>query len=181
MTVANSGYLYRSNPTGFPSGTSPRTLETWFKKTDGNTAGEEAVGYGNNTASGDRFAVYFGSGAVYAENQNDSRSFPWSNDGNWHYIALVLPAGGSKTSDILMYLDGVAQSASGGSLTLATSTADFVVGTIAGAHGNAGFNGLVDEVRVSNTARSADWIATEYNNESVPTAFLTLGGLQTSP
>src|SRR6201995_6116304 len=23
----------------------------------------------------------------------------WSNDGNWHHVALVLPSGGSKTSD----------------------------------------------------------------------------------
>src|SRR5262249_38065523 len=120
VTVANSAYMYRSNPTGFPSGTSPRTLETWFKKSDGNTAGEEIVGYGNNTVNGDRFAVYFGSGALYVETRNDGRGFSWSNDGNWHHIALVLPSGGSKTSDVLMFLDGVLQSASGGSLTLAT-------------------------------------------------------------
>src|SRR4029077_18388682 len=34
-----------------------------------------------------------------------------------------------------------------------------------GALGNS-FIGTIDEVRVSNVARSADWIATEYNNQN---------------
>src|SRR5439155_26745842 len=31
-----------------------------------------------------------------------------------------------------------------------------------------GFSGSIDEARVSTVVRSADWIATEYNNESYP-------------
>lgn len=37
------------------------------------------------------------------------------------------------------------------------------------------FNGSIDEVRISSTARSADWIATEYNNQSDPSNFYDLG------
>ena len=37
------------------------------------------------------------------------------------------------------------------------------------------FAGSVDEVRVSQIARSADWIATEYNNEYSPSTFYSLG------
>jgi hypothetical protein len=36
------------------------------------------------------------------------------------------------------------------------------------------FDGTLDEVRISNTARSADWIETEYNNQSDPTGFYTV-------
>ena len=36
-------------------------------------------------------------------------------------------------------------------------------------------NGLLDEFRVSNIARSADWIKTEYNNQSSPSTFYTMG------
>jgi hypothetical protein len=43
------------------------------------------------------------------------------------------------------------------------------------------FDGLLDELRVSNTARSADWIATEYNNQSNPSAFLSVGTQQSAP
>src|SRR3989338_4481687 len=38
------------------------------------------------------------------------------------------------------------------------------------------FDGIVDEVRVSNTNRSADWIATEYNNQSSPSTFFSVVG-----
>lgn len=40
-----------------------------------------------------------------------------------------------------------------------------------------GFNmrGAIDEVRFSNTTRSADWIATEFNNQSDPTRFYSYG------
>jgi hypothetical protein len=37
------------------------------------------------------------------------------------------------------------------------------------------FKGAIDEVRVSNIARSADWIKTEYNNEDNPSTFYRLG------
>jgi len=38
------------------------------------------------------------------------------------------------------------------------------------------WDGQIDEARVSNIARSADWIATEYNNQSSPSTFYVLGG-----
>lgn len=40
------------------------------------------------------------------------------------------------------------------------------------------FNGAIDEVRISDIARSADWIKTEYNNQNNPSAFYSLGSEQ---
>ena len=37
------------------------------------------------------------------------------------------------------------------------------------------FSGSIDEVRLSYTARSADWIKTDYNNQSSPGTFITMG------
>jgi hypothetical protein len=37
------------------------------------------------------------------------------------------------------------------------------------------FNGLIDEVRVSNVARSGSWVNTEYNNQKDPSTFYTIG------
>jgi hypothetical protein len=37
------------------------------------------------------------------------------------------------------------------------------------------WNGPIDEARVASVARSADWITTEYNNQSAPGTFETLG------
>lgn len=36
-------------------------------------------------------------------------------------------------------------------------------------------NGLLEEVRVSNIQRTADWILTEYNNQNSPSTFYTMG------
>jgi YD repeat-containing protein len=36
-------------------------------------------------------------------------------------------------------------------------------------------NGFVDEVRISNIARSADWIVAEYRNQNSPSTFYTVG------
>jgi len=42
------------------------------------------------------------------------------------------------------------------------------------------FNGAIDEVRVSNIARSPDWISTEYANQSQPLTFYTISAPQPS-
>jgi hypothetical protein len=39
-------------------------------------------------------------------------------------------------------------------------------------------NGVLDELRISNTVRSSDWIGTEYNNQSNPSTFYSLGAEQ---
>ncbi|MDP3963363.1 MAG: LamG domain-containing protein, partial [bacterium] len=37
------------------------------------------------------------------------------------------------------------------------------------------FDGLIDEVRVSNVSRSPSWIQTEYNNQASPSTFMSFG------
>jgi len=43
------------------------------------------------------------------------------------------------------------------------------------ANGSEYLDGSLDEVRISTTTRSADWIATEYQNESSPSTFYSIG------
>ena len=38
------------------------------------------------------------------------------------------------------------------------------------------FPGVIDEVRISSAVRTSDWIRTEYNNQSNPSAFYTMSG-----
>jgi MSHA biogenesis protein MshQ len=38
----------------------------------------------------------------------------------------------------------------------------------------------VDEVRISSTARSAGWIATEYSNQNAPSTFLAIGAQESN-
>ncbi|MBU4082789.1 LamG domain-containing protein [Patescibacteria group bacterium] len=48
------------------------------------------------------------------------------------------------------------------------------------ADGSQFFDGLIDEARISNVARTAQWIATEYNNQSDVASFLTIGAEESS-
>ena len=43
------------------------------------------------------------------------------------------------------------------------------------------FNGKIDEVRISNIARSGDWIKTEYTNMYTPWNFYYVGSEQSCP
>ena len=43
------------------------------------------------------------------------------------------------------------------------------------------FVGMIDEARVSNIARSAEWIATTYNNHSAPASFVVVGAAEAAP
>lgn len=87
-------------------------------------------------------------------------------DGNWHYLVGTGDSSGAK-----IYLDGTLM-ASG---TSGTFTAD-ASKTIYMATSGSGTAVQEDEIRVSNIVRSADWITTEYNNQSAPSSFYTVGG-----
>jgi hypothetical protein len=43
------------------------------------------------------------------------------------------------------------------------------------------FKGNFDELRISSTVRSADWIETEFNNQKEDSTFFTLGGADPDP
>jgi hypothetical protein len=74
-----------------------------------------------------------------------------------------------------MYMNG-ASTTTAPALTINTNTTTLTLGDIA--DGNFGLNGTLDEVRISNIARSANWITTEYNNQSAPSSFYALGAQQ---
>jgi hypothetical protein len=59
--------------------------------------------------------------------------------------------------------------------TIILNNDGFAIGDRGMASANNFFDGLIDEVHVSNTALSADWIMAEYNNQYDPTTFYTVG------
>jgi hypothetical protein len=42
-------------------------------------------------------------------------------------------------------------------------------------------HGTLDEIRISNTNRSTDWIKTSYNTQNAPASFYTLYGVEYAP
>ena len=100
--------------------------------------------------------------------------------GQWHYITGVIDY---STASYEIYVDGVAQptvSGTGVRLTApATSNSNSeraVIGTNED-FGSNEFGGVIDEARLSDTARSADWIAAQY--ASMTDNFVTYGYQQT--
>ena len=98
-------------------------------------------------------------------------------NGNWHYIVINYASGSHA-----LYIDGVAN---GTATTVGTMHDDASIPlTPGGGTGdqNNYWLGSIDEFRTSNTNRSADWITTEYNNQSATSTFYTIGAQsQTRP
>lgn len=89
--------------------------------------------------------------------------------GVWHHVAVI----GDGTTVAAIYLDGSPVTVSNytGNITNTTTT-----GLNIGRRNNGAryFNGALDELRLSNAQRSADWIKTEYNNQSSPATFYSI-------
>ena len=79
------------------------------------------------------------------------------------------------------YINGAVDSTTGsGNITIGSGSKDIGIGQsfISGYEGY--FDGLIDEARFSSTARSADWITTEYNNQNRLSTIYTIGAAATS-
>jgi hypothetical protein len=90
----------------------------------------------------------------------------------WTYGCAVR-TGSSGSWTVAFYLNGASDGAPTGVDDPATNQTS-AIGR-AGANNGYYFNGSVDEIRVSNTARSSGWIQTEYNNQSSPSTFTSFG------
>jgi hypothetical protein len=91
----------------------------------------------------------------------------------WHHVVGIWK--GSGTPDV--YVDGALDNAAtitGGTLGSISTTAHALIGATPESSYRSYFNGGIDEVRSSKTARSADWIKTEYNNQSSPATFYSI-------
>jgi hypothetical protein len=162
------------------------TIEAWFKT--GSASGKKIIGFESNrteTNSGSydrhiwvdtdgklRFGCYEGS-VVRVVSPNSY------NDNQWHHVVGVR----DNSPDLLyLYVDGLPKG------NIASAHAEDFSGywrigsyKLGGWQGGANgyFPGAIDEVRISHVARSADWIRTEYNNQSSPSTFYTLGSEET--
>ena len=90
----------------------------------------------------------------------------WS-DGNWHYIV-----GTYDGLNTLLYGDSAVGAIAGVGGTISYSGGSVHIGANNAANF---FNGSLDEMRISNVARSQSYITSTYNNINSPSTFFALG------
>ncbi len=98
-------------------------------------------------------------------------------DGAWHYLTWIQHRDVEGTQERWeLWIDGVF--AVEQELTTLASSPAFTVtfgGAVSGSMFPSPYRGFLDEVRISATARSAEWIATTYRNQFMPESFLVVG------
>jgi hypothetical protein len=94
------------------------------------------------------------------------------NNGAWRYVVATYDG-----SNVNLYVDGAAVAPSPFAQTgnNDASARPFRIGMYGGATPSNVFIGSIDEPRFAAVCRSADWIATEYNNQSDPSTFYAVG------
>ncbi len=170
IEVASSGSL---------NGWTQQTVSMWIKAATDMTDNARLMEKGANNEW--TLAFNYGAGNQELTLQNLGTNSPAITtsvavaDNTWHKIDATID-NGSKA--LAIYVDGVLN-VSGSSASAATSTNNNL---FIGEYGAGGYyyHGLIDEVEISNTVRSAAWIATRYNNQSSPSTFLSEGAQQNS-
>ncbi|MDD5706071.1 MAG: DUF2341 domain-containing protein [Kiritimatiellae bacterium] len=94
---------------------------------------------------------------------------------NWHYYVSV-----ATPSRIDVYIDGVNQTHPdwGPVNGLAPAIRGYYIGRSFKASMDDGWNGCLDEFRVCDTPRSADWIMTCYRNQNAPDTYMSFGRIE---
>jgi len=106
------------------------------------------------------------------EDENEGKIGITYNNDEWLYVTLVHNGG-----NLYAYKNGalVGSIASGDTDDI---TNNLVIGK--NYYATVFFEGDIDETRTSNFARSGDWITTEYNNQSSPSTFYSVGPEETN-
>jgi len=95
----------------------------------------------------------------------------------WYYIAFTVDGSGNAQ----IFFDGTGKE-SGSELGDAKSTDwESGIGAYFSSSISHHFDGIIDEVRISDVTRSAEWISTSYNNQNDPSSFLSFGPEETGP
>lgn len=149
------------------SGGSARTVEAWIKTTtvsDPNSGGTQMViaDWGDFVTGGrSTFNVLWGNTIRFEVGGSGLNGTTAVNDGVWHHVAYVYNP--SATEKISLYVDGVLEVS--GNITTTVNTQTTTPLRIGNRIDNVKpFDGLIDEVRVWSTARTASEIL---NNKDI--------------
>jgi len=97
------------------------------------------------------------------------------NAGTWYYATAVYDG-----TNMILYLNGTQIGFTGktGALSQDNTVSNFI-GNNPPSNGGP-FDGVIDHVTLASSARSADWVGAEYNNQSSPSSFFSVGSAVTN-
>jgi hypothetical protein len=164
--AAGSGINCGENITNYPYSSNPFTSECWFRADAiGGTPlywGRYATRYNGNTGDGNEVGIYIGSPAsLYwlSDGPGGAGASTAPSVGQWYHVAAIYANGLSQ-----IYVNGQLEGSSSGSST-AMSIVQNVQMKIGGWRGTFDYAGDIDEVRISQVARSANWMKLQYENQ----------------
>jgi hypothetical protein len=136
------------------------------KRTSNEVAGNWALRMDESTTGLLEWMVWNG-----VDDQDKATSASAISAGVWTHVVVTFD---DPTNTTKFYINGVLNNTDTGiAYSLADTAQTFAIGWAG--QSSQYFAGIMDEVRLSNTIRSADWVKTEYNNQSSPSTFYTLG------
>jgi hypothetical protein len=147
----------------------------WVKTTPGSANGY--IFCINNSGSTDRqYGLYWDSVNSRISNVLGSSSVNGTVNtvpaNTWAYVGFTWGSDGTAQA----YVNG---QATGSSINTTATLPEQPNLNIGRRVGGGYLDGFIDELQISNTARSADWIRTEYNNQNDPATFLSAGAEET--
>jgi RHS repeat-associated protein len=165
-----SAYLSHANSGQFDSNT--WTWDGWIKPTwaSGAPTANPCI-FGLRDPGGTRMSLHLTSNYSAIQSWNGSDVISWTPtiaQNNWYHAAFTYNNGA-----LALYVNGSLVSSQSQTQGSATGR-QFDIGY--STNSTEYWAGLIDEARFSSTARSADWIAAEYKNQSSPSAFYGIGG-----
>lgn len=156
---AGQGWFVGDRLTGYPTGSEPHTTEAWIRPSKPNAT---VVGWGNEQAQGKvvmqyRSPSHIGIDAYFSESTIQGRA-PVPG-GQWTQVVHTYEPGRTR-----LYVNGVLDAESTGrSSPLNVRTPARL--WIGGWYDHYTFEGDLDEVRVSRTVRSPDWVRLQFENQ----------------
>lgn len=144
------------------SGSAARTVEAWIKTSATAISNQQVITDWGSMSTGTRFTMnlLWGNSIRLEAGGNGLSGTTPVNDGNWHHVAAVYDP--LATNSISLYIDGVLEVA--GNLTVTINTTNSVSLKIGERlDGINNFEGIIDEVRIWDVARSATDIANNFN------------------
>jgi autotransporter-associated beta strand protein len=156
--ASGQGIQCGTSITGLPTGNGPFSTGVWFRST---TTGTSILGWGLQQASQRKVVMEFkGPPSINMDcwfggaNITSTSNIPASE---WTYVVHTFQTTGTR-----LYINGALNASNSGGTMQLQNTGRYDIG---GWSGTFNFVGQIDEARISNVVRSADWVKLEYENQ----------------